>query len=97
MNFLPRVQRSKTSRWDYDFVERGEPKEPYSHLKDFDEEAQQITSASDEYALSDSTCVARNTSPGAKSPVDDNSSLWDEETLGFNSDSEQFRGDNLLS
>ncbi|KAI5304057.1 Aureobasidin resistance protein Aur1 [Ascosphaera pollenicola] len=79
--FLPRMQPDKKYRWDYDYVEIGDaPVDPYGYdLARFDYELD-----SDEWTVGSSSSV----SSGSLSPVDENQSLWDGETLGSNSDLE---------
>ena len=85
-NFLPRQQSDKTFRWEYDFAEVGEDPTrkgyaladlgPGSHHDD-----------ADEWTIGSSSSV----SSGSISPVDENQSLWEGETLASHSDVETGR------
>lgn len=86
-NFLPRVQMDKDFRWDYDYVEIGDaPVGAYSYgLANLDTDFHHGgPSESDEWTAGSSSSV----SSGSLSPIDENSSLWEGETLGSHSDSD---------
>ncbi|KAH7081727.1 hypothetical protein BKA63DRAFT_530695 [Paraphoma chrysanthemicola] len=88
--FLPRPQADKEFRWDYDYVEIGDPMDGagYSML-DIYEEFQPQSDSDDWASGSSSSYSTGGRSPmGARSPVDaDAQSLWDGDTVG--SDTEQ--------
>ncbi|KAH3919537.1 hypothetical protein HBI56_027970 [Parastagonospora nodorum] len=88
--FLPRPQADKEFRWDYDYVEIGDPMDGagYSML-DIYEEFQPQSDSDDWASGSSSSYSTGGRSPmGAHSPVDtDAQSLWDGDTVG--SDTEQ--------
>jgi len=87
--FLPRVQPDKEFRWDYDYVEIGDPQDASYNMLDIYEEFHPL-SDSDEWASgSSSSYSTRSPSAGSGSPVDDAQSLWDGETVG--SDNEPMR------
>jgi hypothetical protein len=82
--FLPRVQPDKEFRWDYDYVEIGEPKDGsgYSML-DIYEEFHPLSDSDDWASGSSSSYSTGGRSPsGLRSPVDDAQSLWDGDTVG---------------
>ncbi|KAF2819737.1 PAP2-domain-containing protein [Ophiobolus disseminans] len=89
-NFLPRPQSDKEFRWDYDYVEIGDPADSagYSML-DIYEEFQPHSDSDDWASGSSSSYSTGGRSPmGARSPIDaDSQSLWDGDTVG--SDTEQ--------
>lgn len=85
-HFLPRVQMDKMWRWDYDYVEYGEAKvSEYEYgLTDLDHHDFRHDSG-DEWTVGSSSSF----SSGSRSPVDDNGSSWEGETLASQaSDSE---------
>lgn len=88
--FLPRPQPDKEFRWDYDYVEIGDPMDGagYSML-DIYEEFQPQSDSDDWASGSSSSYSTGGRSPmGARSPTDtDAQSLWDGDTVA--SDSEQ--------
>ncbi|KAF2088609.1 PAP2-domain-containing protein [Saccharata proteae CBS 121410] len=91
--FLPRLQAEKTTRWDYDFTEFGDPADGNSHvMTDFYEEFQPA-SDSDEWTIGSSSAYSsgtRSPSNGPRSPVDsDVQSLWEGDTLASTSDHER--------
>lgn len=72
-------------RWDYDFVEIGEdPVEKGYALASLDATTPEDA---DEWTAGSSSSV----SSGSRSPVDDNNSQWEGETLASHSDSEAQR------
>ena len=85
-NFLPRVQMDKNFRWEYDYVEIGEGPSAgagYEYgltvLDDFRHDS------SDEWTIGSSSSI----SSGSRSPVDENQSSWEGDTLASQaSDSE---------
>lgn len=89
--FLPRVQTDKEFRWDYDYVEIGDPQDGgYSMLDIYEEFHPQ--NDSDEWTIGSSSSYSsggRSPSAGTRSPVDDAQSLWEGDTLA--SDNEQSR------
>ena len=76
-NFLPRVQMDKMFRWDYDYVEYGDaPSNNYAYgLKTFADDFRH--DSSDEWTMGSSSSI----SSGSRSPIDDNNSSWEGETL----------------
>lgn len=78
------MQSDKEFRWDYDYVEIGEPQDSgYSMLDIYEEFHPQ--SDSDDWASGSSSSFStggRSPSAGARSPVDDAQSLWDGDTVG---------------
>lgn len=77
INFLPRIQGGKLFRWEYDFVERGEIETGrfgYA-LQALDQNHNHDSSY--EWTVGTSSSV----SSGSRSPVDDNGSSWEGETL----------------
>ena len=86
-NFLPRIQSDKTLRWDYDYVEIGDASSgPYTYcLAELDTNIRRdVRSESEDWTTGSSSSI----SSGSLSPVDEDSSLWEGETLGSHSDSE---------
>ncbi|KAF2661689.1 aureobasidin resistance protein Aur1 [Lophiostoma macrostomum CBS 122681] len=83
--FLPRVQPDKEFRWDYDYVEIGDPQDgaAYNMLDNYEEF--HPLSDSDDWASGSSSSYStggRSPSAGSRSPVDDAQSLWDGDTVG---------------
>ncbi|KAF1945650.1 PAP2-domain-containing protein [Clathrospora elynae] len=82
--FLPRPQSDKEFRWDYDYVEVGDPMDGagYSMLDIYEEFLPH--SDSDDWASGSSSSYSTGgRSPvGARSPIDDAQSLWDGDTVG---------------
>ena len=88
--FLPRVQPDKEFRWDYDFVETGDPQDIGYSMVDIYEEFTPHSDSEDWPSGSSSSYSTGGRSPvGSRSPVDDAQSLWDGETVG--SDTEPLR------
>ena len=82
--FLPRLQSDKMFRWDYDYKEVGEdPTEQGYALADLGNGPHDT----DDWTIGSSSSI----SSGSISPVDDNNSLWEGETLASHSDSETKR------
>ncbi|KAF2000560.1 aureobasidin resistance protein Aur1 [Amniculicola lignicola CBS 123094] len=83
--FLPRVQPDKEFRWDYDYVEIGEPADnAYTMLDIYEEFRPQSQSDSDEWTVGSSSSYStggRSPSTGSRSPIDDAQSLWEGDTL----------------
>lgn len=84
-NFLPRMQPDKSFRWEYDYVEIGDaPSGGYEYglailNSDFRHDS------SDEWTVGSSSSI----SSGSRSPIDENQSSWEGETLASQlSDSE---------
>ncbi|KAF2477909.1 aureobasidin resistance protein Aur1 [Lindgomyces ingoldianus] len=84
--FLPRAQPDKEFRWDYDYVEIGDPQDgsSYGMLDIYEEFHPQ--SDSDEWTVGSSSSASyssggRSPSTGSRSPVDDAQSLWEGDTL----------------
>jgi membrane-associated phospholipid phosphatase len=72
--FLPRTQRDKTFRWDYDYVEFGNSADEYGYgLASLDGD---LTLDSDEWTVGSSSSI----SSGSLSPVDDHC-LWEGDSL----------------
>jgi membrane-associated phospholipid phosphatase len=88
-NFLPRIQADKEFRWDYDYVEVGDPQDGagYSMLEIYEEFQPQ--SDSDDWASGSSSSYSTGgRSPmGAHSPTDDSQSLWDGDTVASDTES----------
>ncbi|KAI9728252.1 MAG: Aureobasidin resistance protein Aur1 [Cirrosporium novae-zelandiae] len=83
--FLPRLQSDKSFRWDYDYVEIGDSHQEYGYTyTDLDGD---FRSDSDEWTVGTSSSV----SSGSRSPVDENSSMWEGETLASQSDNDMGR------
>ena len=83
--FLPRVQRDKTFRWDYDYAETGDTQSEYGYaLADLNAET---PADSDEWTVGSSSSI----SSGSISPVDESQSIWEGETLASHSDTEAQR------
>lgn len=79
-NFLARLQPDKKTRWDYDYTELENSRESYglhpiNTSYNFD---------SDEWTVGSSSSI----SSGSVSPVDENQSLWEGETLASHHDSD---------
>ena len=88
-NFLPRIQPDKEFRWDYDYVEIGDPADGagYSML-DIYEEFQPQSDSDDWASGSSSSYSTGGRSPvGARSPTDDSQSLWDGDTVASDTES----------
>ncbi|KAI4241619.1 MAG: hypothetical protein L6R40_004452 [Gallowayella cf. fulva] len=82
--FLPRKQANKMFRWDYDYKEVGEdPVEQGYALADFGNGPHD----GDDWTIGSSSSI----SSGSISPVDDNNSIWEGETLASHSDGEAKR------
>ncbi|RKF71604.1 Inositol phosphorylceramide synthase catalytic subunit aur1 [Golovinomyces cichoracearum] len=76
-NFLPRVQPGKVLRWEYDYVERGD----FTEGK-FVYDLQVLDCGSDQESGDKWTVgTSSSVSSGSRSPVDDNASSWESETL----------------
>lgn len=74
-NFLPRVQPGKIFRWDYDFVERGDPLNVDSGYGLTPLDVIELRQdSSDEWSVGTSSSVSG-------SPIDENGSSWEGETL----------------
>ena len=74
-NFLPRVQPGKVFRWDYDFVERGDPSySSFGHGLSALDVIELCQDSSDEWSIGTSSSVSG-------SPIDENGSSWEGETL----------------
>lgn len=91
--FLPRMQPGKMFRWEYEYVERGEAKQPFAYglAGDLDEEAYPtLHGDSDEWTLGSSSSfspASRSPSAGFRSPLTADES-WEGDTLASGSDSE---------
>ncbi|KAK4556011.1 Phosphatidylinositol:ceramide phosphoinositol transferase (IPC synthase) [Recurvomyces mirabilis] len=90
--FLPRLQPGKMFRWDYDYVERGEPIDadaPYG-LTDIEE---YLLPDSDEWTIASGSSLSGNNSRepsiGMRSPGAGDS--WDGDTLASSSDHEDHK------
>jgi inositol phosphorylceramide synthase catalytic subunit len=84
-HFIPRPQADKDFRWDYDYVEAGEGTSNYSYgLQELDVDFAHRPSDSEEWTIGSSSSI----SSGSISPVEENGSLWEGETLASNSDHE---------
>ncbi|KAL8684066.1 MAG: hypothetical protein Q9186_000097 [Xanthomendoza sp. 1 TL-2023] len=82
--FLPRTQPNKMTRWDYDYKEVGEdPVEQGYALADFGNRPHD----GDDWTIGSSSSI----SSGSISPVDENNSNWEGETLASHSDNETKR------
>jgi membrane-associated phospholipid phosphatase len=84
-SFLPRVQVGKLFRWDYDYVEYGEPREAYAYgfPHDFVSEDYELTTKGDSdgwtIGSSSSFSSSRALSFDIRSPIGEDN--WDGETL----------------
>jgi inositol phosphorylceramide synthase catalytic subunit len=89
--FLPRIQPGKLFRWDYDYVEYGEPLDEFSYgLTDLDEYIPALHGDSDEWTLGSSSSFSsrsREPSSGMRSPVSGDET-WEGDTLASSSDTE---------
>jgi hypothetical protein len=93
--FLPRPQSDKEFRWDYDYVEIGDPMDGagYSML-DIYEEFQPHSDSDDWASGSSSSYSTGGRSPiGARSPTDDSQSLWEGDTVGSDTEPTTLRKD----
>ncbi|KAF1830930.1 aureobasidin resistance protein Aur1 [Decorospora gaudefroyi] len=81
--FLPRPQADKEFRWDYDYVEIGDPMDGAGYnMLDIYEEFQPHSDSDDWASGSSSSYSTGGRSPvGARSPIDDAQSLWDSDTV----------------
>jgi hypothetical protein len=80
---LPRVQPDKEFRWDYDYVEIGDPQDGSSYgMLDIYEEFHPLSDSDDWASGSSSSYSTGNRSPLA----DDSQSLWDGDTVGSDTD-----------
>jgi inositol phosphorylceramide synthase catalytic subunit len=93
--FLPQLQEGKLFRWDYDYVEYGEPIEgdaPYG-LTDIDEYGPGLHGDSDEWTIASGSTLSgsssREPSSGMRSPAADS---WEGDTLASCSDHEDYHG-----
>jgi len=95
--FLPRPQSDKEFRWDYDYVEIGDPMDGagYSMLDIYEEFPSHAHSDSDDWASGSSSSYSTGgRSPiGARSPTDDSQSLWEGETIGSDTEPTTLRKD----
>ncbi|KAI4694795.1 hypothetical protein J4E81_006396 [Alternaria sp. BMP 2799] len=95
--FLPRPQFDKEFRWDYDYVEIGDPMDGagYSMLDIYEEFPSHAHSDSDDWASGSSSSYSTGgRSPiGARSPTDDSQSLWEGETIGSDTEPTTLRKD----
>jgi hypothetical protein len=84
--FLPRVQPDKEFRWDYDYVEIGDPQDGSGYgMLDIYEEFHPLSDSDDWASGSSSSYSTGGQSPsgGSRTPVDDAQSLcWDGDTVG---------------
>lgn len=83
--FLPRVQTDKEFRWDYDYVEIGDPQDGAGYgLLDIYEEFHPLSDSEDWASGSSSSYSTGGRSPsgGALSPTSDAQSMWDGDTVG---------------
>jgi len=86
--FLPRLQPGKMFRWDYDYVEYGEPREAYAYgfpadFNAFAEDYELATKGdSDEWTIGSSSSISgsRSGSTGMRSPGGE-SEQWEGETV----------------
>jgi membrane-associated phospholipid phosphatase len=87
-NFLPRVQMDKYFRWDYDYVEYGDsPSVNYDYgLQSFGGEEYFRHDSSDEWTIGSSSSI----SSGSRSPVEENNSAWEAETLTSQASDSEF-------
>jgi hypothetical protein len=88
-NSLPRMQPDKEFRWDYDYVEIGDPEDSASYrMLDIYEEFQPHSDSDDWASGSSSSYSTGGRSPmGDHSPVDDAQSLWDGDTIASDTES----------
>lgn len=87
-NFLPRLQPGKMFRWDYDYIEYGQPQEPHDYV-DLDDYQPNPRGSSDEWTIASSSSFSgssRDPSAGMRSPVTEDS--WEGDTLASHSDTE---------
>ena len=77
------MQLDKEFRWDYDYVEMGDPQETGYYIVDTREEFT-LQSDSDDWAngSSSSYSISGRNSAGARSPVDELQSLGDGDIVG---------------
>ena len=90
--FLPRLQQGKLMRWDYDYVEYGEPEDHAYGLADFDDYNPHLHGDSDEWTIGSSSSFAsssRDPSVGIRSPTTES---WDGDTVASSSDTEYQKG-----
>ncbi|KAF2769515.1 PAP2-domain-containing protein, partial [Teratosphaeria nubilosa] len=82
--FLPQRQPGKLFRWDYDYVEYGEPIDGFAcGLLDLDEYTPALSGDSDEWTIGSSSSFAsssREPSTGMRSPISGDES-WEGDTL----------------
>ncbi|KAI9748142.1 MAG: hypothetical protein M4579_007305 [Chaenotheca gracillima] len=85
--FLPRVQAGKFWRWDYDYVETGDVPQGYSYgLANLDTDFHHPGLSDGEWTVGSSSSI----SSGSISPIDENQSLWEGETLASHSDNDSY-------
>ena len=97
-NFLPRQQEDKKTRWDYDYVEIGSAPVGGVHeydladmgSRDYRTHSRFTSLGQDDWAMGSSSASMAS---GSTSPLDDNQSLWEGETLAEGSDRESVRGE----
>lgn len=76
--FLPRVQLDKELRWDYDYIEVGDSQDTgYSIFDNHEALTLQYDSNNWINGSSSSYSIGGRSSVGARSPVDETQSLWD--------------------
>jgi membrane-associated phospholipid phosphatase len=84
-SFLPRVQVGKLFRWDYDYVEYGEPREAYAYgfPHDFDTEDHEFTHKgdSDGWTIGSSSSFSSSRALSFEMRSPGNEDNWDGETL----------------
>jgi hypothetical protein len=83
------MQPDKEFRWDYDYVEIGDPEDSASYrMLDIYEEFQPHSDSDDWASGSSSSYSTGGRSPmGDHSPVDDAQSLWDGDTIASDTES----------
>lgn len=77
-NFLPRIQRDKMLRWEYDYVEVGDAPDG---IMDHGIAALDFRfghNSNDEWTMGSSSSI----SSGSRSPIDEPNGSWDSDTLG---------------
>lgn len=88
--FLPRLQPGKIFRWDYDYVEYGEPLEVQAYSFDELDDYSPAPRDSEDWTVASGSSISHSPSTGMRSPVS-NDDLWEGETLASSDDERQHK------
>lgn len=79
--YLPRLQRNKAFRWDYDFIDLGDQDDQITTTYRLTHQDDPPNIDSDEWTTGSSTVYsygAKSPSTDTRSPSDENPSLWED-------------------